>query len=90
MKEIKKTKNLFGILRLKLSIPDEIEINQKIDYKCLRSLIQLYKNECGIDERDLEYISSFSYVCLKKDINISIIKEYIVKLCRDKKDGLLY
>ena len=89
MKEIKKTQKLFGLLRSKLNSSSKMEINQKIDYKCLRYLIKLYKNECGIDERDLEYISFFSYECSKKDIDISIIKEYIVKLCKDKKEGIL-
>ena len=41
MKEIRKTKNLFGFLKLKLNIPDNFEISKKIDYKCLRSLNML-------------------------------------------------
>ena len=89
MKEIEKTKKLFELLKLKLNIPDNIDYNQKIDYKCLRFSIQLFKDECGIDERDLEYISLFSYECSKIDVNTHIIKDSIIELCKDKKDGLL-
>ena len=85
MKEIEKTKNIFDQLKFELNIPDKIEINQKIDYQCLRTCIQLFKEECGINERDLEYISLFSAECAKKDVNIPIIKDTIVNICKNRK-----
>ena len=87
--ETERTKNLFELLKLKLNIPDKIDISQKIDYKCLRYSIQLFKNECGINERDLEYISLFSFECSKKNVDTLIIRDAIIELCKDKKDGLL-
>lgn len=87
--ETERTKNLFELLKLKLNIPDKIDISQKIDYKCLRYSIQLFKDECGINERDLEYLSLFSFECSKKNFNTLIIRDSIIELCKDKKDGLI-
>ena len=88
IKEMEKSKNLFELLKIKLNIPDKIESNKKIDYKCLKFSIQLFKDECGIDERDLEYISLFSFECTKKDVNLHIIGDTIFELCKAKRDGL--
>ena len=87
--ETERTKNLFELLKLKLNIPDKIDISQKIDYKCLRYSIQLFKDECGINERDLEFISLFSFECSQKNVDTIIIKDSIIELCKDKKYGLI-
>ena len=88
--ELEKTKNLFGLLKLKLNIPDKFDLNNiKIDYKCLRSSIQIFQHECGINERDIEHISLFSFQCSKKNVDISNIKNSIIEVCTDKKNGLL-
>ena len=88
--ELEKTKNLFGLLKLKLNIPDKFDLNNiKIDYKCLRFSIQIFQKECGINERDLEYISLFSFECSKKNVDIVNIKSSLIELCSDKKNGLL-
>ena len=87
--ETERTKNLFELLKLKLNIPDKIDISQKIDYKCLRYSIQVFKDECGINERDLEYLSLFSFECSKKNFDTLIIRDSIIELCKDKKDGLI-
>ena len=84
--ELEKTKNLFGLLKLKLNIPDKFDLNNiKIDYKCLRFSIQIFQNECGLNERDLEYISLFSFECSKKNVDIVNIKSSLIELCSDKK-----
>ena len=85
MKEIEKSKNLFELLKIKLNIQETIEQDRKIDFKCLRFSIQLFKDECGIDERDLEYISLFSFECSKKDVNLIVIKDSIIEVCKEKK-----
>ena len=85
MKEIEKSKNLFELLKIKLNIPETIEQDRKIDFKCLRFSIQLFKDQCGIDERDLEYISLFSFECSKKDVNLIVIKDSIIEVCKEKK-----
>ena len=87
--ETERTKNLFELLKLKFNIPDKIDISQKIDYKCLRYSIQVFKDECGINERDLEYLSLFSFECSKKNFDTLIIRDSIIELCKDKKDGLI-
>ena len=87
--ETEKIRNLFELFKLKLNIPDEIDMNQKIDYKCLRYSIQLFKDECGINERDLEFISLFSFECSQKNVDTIIIKDSIIELCKDKKYGLI-
>ena len=88
--ELEKTKNLFGLLKLKLNIPDKFDLNNiKIDYKCLKFSIQIFQNECGLNERDLEYISLFSFECSKKNVDIINIKSSLIELCSDKKNGLL-
>ena len=87
--ETERTKNLFELLKLKLNIPDKIDISQKMDYKCLRYSIQVFKDECGINERDLEYLSLFSFECSKKNFDTLIIRDSIIELCKDKKDGLI-
>ena len=87
--ETERTKNLFELLKLKLNIPDKIDISQKIDYKCLRYSLQVFKDECGINERDLEYLSLFSFECSKKNFDTLIIRDSIIELCKDKKDGLI-
>ena len=86
MEETEKSKNLFELIKKKLDIPDKIEPDQKINYKCLRFSIQLFRDECGIDERDLEYISLFSFECAKKYFDLNEIKESIIELCKDKKE----
>ena len=88
--ELEKTKNIFGLLKLKLNIPDKFDLNNiKIDYYCLRFSIQIFQNECGLNERDLEYISLFSFECSKKNVDIVNIKSSLIELCSDKKNGLL-
>ena len=88
--ELEKTKNLFGLLKLKLNIPDKFDLNNiKIDYKCLRSSIQIFQQECGINERDIEHISLFSFECSKKNVDVSTIKNSIIEVCNDKKNGYL-
>ena len=89
MEETEKSKNLFELIKKKLDIPDKMEPNQKINYKCLRFSIQLFKDECGIDERDLEYISLFSIECAKRNFELNEIKDSIIELCKDKKDDKL-
>ena len=86
MEETEKSKNLFELIRKKLDIPDKIEPDQKINYKCLRFSIKLFRDECGIDERDLEYISLFSIECAKKHFELNEIKDSIIELCKDKKE----
>ena len=86
MEEMEKSKNLFELIKKKLDIPDKIEPDQKINYKCLRFSIKLFRDECGIDERDLEYISLFSFECAKKYFDLNEIKESIIELCKDKKE----
>ena len=87
--ETEKIRNLFELFKLKLNIPDKIDMSQKIDYKCLRYSIQLFKDECGINERDLEFISLFSFECSQKNVDTIIIKDSIIELCKDKKYGLI-
>ena len=87
--ETEKIRNLFELFKLKLNIPDEIDMSQKIDYKCLRYSIQLFKDECGINERDLEFISLFSFECSQKNVDTIIIKDSIIELCKDIKYGLI-
>ncbi len=89
MEETEKSKNLFELIKKKLDIPDKMGPNQKINYKCLRFSIQLFKDECGIDERDLEYISLFSIECAKRNFELNEIKDSIIELCKDKKDDKL-
>lgn len=89
MEEMEKSKNLFELIRKKLDIPDKIEPDQKINYKCLRFSIKLFRDECGIDERDLEYISLFSIECAKKHFELNEIKNSIIELCKDKKEDKL-
>ena len=89
MEEMEKSKNLFELIRKKLDIPDKIEPDQKINYKCLRFSIKLFRDECGIDERDLEYISLFSIECAKKHFELNEIKDSIIELCKDKKEDKL-
>ena len=89
MEETEKSKNLFELIRKKLDIPDKIEPDQKINYKCLRFSIKLFRDECGIDERDLEYISLFSIECAKKHFELNEIKDSIIELCKDKKEDKL-
>jgi len=85
MEETEKSKYLFELIKKKLDIPDKIEPYQKIDYKCLRFSIQLFRDECGIDERDLEYISLFSIECAKNYFELKKIKDSIIELCKVKK-----
>ena len=89
MEETEKSKNLFELIRKKLDIPDKIEPDQKINYKCLRFSIKLFRDECGIDERDLEYISLFSIECAKKHFELNEIKDSIIEFCKDKKEDKL-
>jgi len=49
----------------------------------------VFKDECGINERDLEYLSLFSFECSKKNFDTLIIRDSIIELCKDKKDGLI-
>ena len=85
MEETEKSKYLFELIKKKLDIPDKIEPYQKINYKCLRFSIQLFRDECGIDERDLEYISLFSIECAKNYFEQKEIKDSIIELCKVKK-----
>jgi len=82
---IEKSKNLFDLLKKRLNINDKSEEpNQKIDFKCLRFSIQLFKDKCSLNERDLENISIFSDICAKKSINLDFIKQIIIDVCNNR------
>ena len=89
-KEIEETYNseiLFKMLKAKLNM---IHINenqkQKIDFKCLRFSIQLFKDECSLNERDLIFISALSDICSNKDVNLDDIKFAIIDVCKNRKN----
>ena len=85
LSESEKSKNLFDLLKKKLSINDKNEEkNQKIDFKCLRFAIQLFKDKCSLNERDLENISIFSDICSKKYVNLDFIRQTIVDVCHNR------
>ena len=85
IKEIDKSKNIFEMIKAKLDITDkEISYNKKIDYKCLRNSIQLFKDECSLNERDLEFISTLSDICSIKDIKLDDISNAIIEVCKNK------
>ena len=89
-KEIEETYNsemLFKMLKAKLNM---LNINedkkQKIDFKCLRFSIQLFKDECSLNERDLIFISTLSDICSNKDVNLDDIKFAIIDVCKNRKN----
>ena len=72
-------------MKKRLNINDKSEEpNQKIDFKCLRFSIQLFKDKCSLNERDLENISIFSDICAKKSINLDFIKKTIIDVCNNR------
>ena len=74
------------MIKIKLNINDEkISHNKKIDYKCLRFSIQLFKDECTLNERDLEFISTLSDICSFKDIKLDDISNAIIEVCKNNK-----
>ena len=84
--EIFKSKYIFTMIKIKLNINEEkISQNKKIDYKCLRYSIQLFKDECTLNERDLEFISTLSDICSIKDIQLNDISNAIIEVCKNKK-----
>ena len=84
--ETEKSKNLFYLLKLKLNISEKSEEqNKKIDFKCLRFSIQLFKEKCSLNERDLEFISIFSDICAEKFVNLDEIKNAIIDVCKNRK-----
>ena len=84
--EIYKSKYIFTLIKIKLNINDEkISHNKKIDYKCLRFSIQLFKDECTLNERDLEFISTLSDICSFKDIKLDDISNAIIEVCKNNK-----
>ena len=85
MEETEKSKNLFQLLKYKLHISEKKENqNNKIDFKCLRFSIDLFKEKCLINERDLGFISSFSDICTKKDVCLDDIKNAIIDVCKSR------
>ena len=85
IEEIYKSKYIFSMIKVKLHINEQILYNKKIDYKCLRFSIQLFKDECSLNERDLEFISTLSDICSMKDINLDEIANAITDICKNKK-----
>ena len=84
--EIFKSKYIFTMIKIKLNINEEkISQNKTIDYKCLRYSIQLFKDECTLNERDLEFISTLSDICSIKDIQLNDISNAIIEVCKNKK-----
>ena len=89
-KEIEETYNseiLFKMLKAKLNMINiKQDQKQKIDFKCLRFSIQLFKDECSLNERDLIFISSLSDICSNKDVNLDDIKFAIIDVCKNRKN----
>ena len=67
---------------MRLNIPPIIEQKKKINFECLRYSIQIFKNECNLNERDLLFISSLSDICTIENINLDLIKESIIDICK--------
>ena len=88
-KEIEETYNseiLFKMLKAKLNMINiKQDKKQKINFKCLRFSIQLFKDECSLNERDLIFISALSDICSNKDVNLDDIKFAIIDVCKNRK-----
>ena len=82
LEETEKSKIIFQLLKMRLNIPPIIEQKKKINFECLRYSIQIFKNECNLNERDLLFISSLSDICTIENINLDLIKESIIDICK--------
>ena len=60
------------------------ETSKKMDYKCLRFSIELFKEMCSLNERDLEFLSLFSDLCIRSNVNLDYIKNTIIDVCKNK------
>ena len=85
LEETEKSKIIFQLLKLKFSNINNIEQKpkQKIDFKCLRYSIEIFKEKCNLNERDLIFISSLSDICSFEDINLELIKDIIIDICKN-------
>ena len=85
IEETEKSKILFYLLKMKLNISEiKEETSKKMDYKCLRFSIELFKEMCSLNERDLEFLSLFSDLCIRSNVNLDYIKNTIIDVCKNK------
>lgn len=73
------SKSIFELFKRKLNIP-EIRRFKTIDFTCLIFSIEIYKEKCGLDERDYEFIHLFTIAC-SEQISLLHIYSIIKEIC---------
>ena len=53
----------------------------KIDFDCLRFSNEIYREKCGIEERDIEFLSTFSNICSIYNLNYLDLYKAINSIC---------
>lgn len=80
IQQVARSLTIFEFFRTELKIKKS-KRSKPIDYNCLRFTLEVYKDFCGFNERDLEFIHSFSLAC-SMNIKEITIYEALKKICK--------
>lgn len=67
-----RSKHIFDLFKAELNLPER-RLSKDINFDCLKLSIEMYKEFCGFDERDIEHLHAFTNAC---SINTSPLKIY--------------
>lgn len=87
IQKVARSKFIFELFKRELNIP-EIRRFKTIDFTCLNFSIEIYKEKCGLDERDYEFMHLFTIAC-SEQINILHIYSIIKEICNYELNTLL-
>lgn len=76
---IAKSQKIFDSFTSEFNLP-ESRNSLPVDYNCLKKTLQIYKETCGFNERDIEHLHNFATVCAFNP-NMTQIKQTIKTLC---------
>jgi len=65
-----------------LTLNKEKKNERKIDFDCLRFSNEIYREKCGIEERDIEFLSTFSNICSIYNLNYLDLYKTINSICQ--------
>ena len=64
-----------------MTLNKEKKNERKIDFDCLRFSNEIYREKCGIEERDIEFLSTFSNICSIYNLNYLDLYKAINSIC---------
>lgn len=80
IQKVARSNLIFDLFKKELKI-SEIRISKNIDFECLQFSIEIYRDFCGLNERDYEFIHLFTNAC-SENMSLLLIYSVLKNICK--------